>query len=43
MHVQVVNEDQPAVRVQNITETSSDNVVEDGFTAAALAVGDVDP
>lgn len=43
MHVQVVNEEQPAVRVQNLVETSNDDVATDGFTAAALAGGDVDP
>jgi preprotein translocase subunit SecA len=42
MHVQVVNEEAPVLRVQNLTETSSDNVVTDGFTAAALASDDVD-
>jgi preprotein translocase subunit SecA len=43
MHVQVINEDQPAVQVQNLTETSSDDVSMDGFVSAALAGGDVDP
>lgn len=43
MHVQVVNEEQPAVQVQNITETSSDDVSSDGFVSAALAGGNVDP
>jgi len=43
MHVQVVSEEQPAVKVQNLVETSSDDVNDDGFTAAALAGGDVDP
>ena len=43
MHVQVVNEEQPAVQVQNLTETSSDDVSTDGFVAAAIAGGDVDP
>ena len=42
MHVQVVNEDQPAVTVQNLTETSSDDVTEDAFHAAAHAGGDFD-
>ena len=42
MHVQVVAEEQPAVQVQNLTETSADNVVDDGFTTAAVASG-VDP
>jgi preprotein translocase subunit SecA len=42
MHVQVVNEEQPVLKVQNLTETSSDNVTTDGFTAAALASDDVD-
>ena len=43
MHVQVVNEEQPAVQVQNLQETSSDDVETDGFVQAALAGGDVDP
>ena len=43
MHVQVVQEDQPAVQVQNIQETSSDNVQTDGIAGAAIAGGDVDP
>jgi preprotein translocase subunit SecA len=43
MHVQVINEEQPAVRVQNLVETSSDDIETDGFTSAALAGGDVDP
>ena len=43
MHVQVVNEEQPAMQVQNLTETSSDDVSTDGFVAAAIAGGDVDP
>ena len=43
MHVQVVNEEQPAVKVQNLVETSSDDVDDDVFTAAALAGGDIDP
>ena len=43
MHVQVVNEDQPTTRVQNIVETSSDDSDVDGFTAAALASGEIDP
>ena len=42
MHVQVVNEEAPALRVQNLTETSSDNVDTDGFTAAARVSDDVD-
>ena len=42
MHVQVVAEEQPAVQVQNLTETSADNVVDDGFATAAVASG-VDP
>ncbi len=42
MHVQVVNEEQPVLKVQNLIETSSDNVTTDGFTAAALASDDVD-
>ena len=43
MHVQVVAEEAPALRVQNLLETSSDNVQPDGFREAALASGDVDP
>jgi preprotein translocase subunit SecA len=43
MHVEVVAEEQPQLRVQNLTITSNDDVAEDGFTAAALAGGDVDP
>ena len=43
MHVQVVAEDQPAVRVQNVQESSSDDVRADGFVQAARAGGDVDP
>ncbi len=43
MHVQVVQEEQPAVRVQNLTETSNEDVQTDGFTAAALVGDDVDP
>jgi preprotein translocase subunit SecA len=43
MHVQVVNEDQPAVTVENLTETSYEDVTEDAFHAAALAGGDIDP
>jgi preprotein translocase subunit SecA len=42
MHVQVVNEEAPVLRVQNLTETSSDNVDTDGFTAAARVSDDVD-
>ncbi|MEY3807006.1 MAG: preprotein translocase SecA subunit [Actinomycetota bacterium] len=43
MHVQVVHEEQPAVQVKNLVETSSDDFDDDGFTTAALAGGDVDP
>ena len=43
MHVEVVAEEQPQLRVQNLTITSNDDIAEDGFTAAALAGGDVDP
>ena len=43
MHVQVINEDQPAVQVQNLTEFSSDDVESDGLVSAARAGGDVDP
>lgn len=39
MHVEVVSQDQPALKVQNLTETSSDDVEEDGFTTAAIAAG----
>jgi len=42
MHVQVVADDQPAVQVQNLTETSADNVSDDAFASAAVASG-VDP
>ena len=42
MHVQVVNEDEPSVVVRDVHETSSDNVSNDGFRAAAVAEG-VDP
>jgi hypothetical protein len=31
------------VQVRNLTETSSDDVSTDGFVAAAIAGGDVDP
>jgi preprotein translocase subunit SecA len=43
MHVQVVTEEQPAVRVQNVQESSSDDVQTGGFVQAALAGGDIDP
>ena len=43
MHVQVVTEETPALRVQNMQEISSDNVQADGFVEAARASGDVDP
>ena len=43
MHVQVVQEQAPAVQVQNLVETSSDDVEDNGFTTAALAGGDIDP
>jgi preprotein translocase subunit SecA len=43
MHVQVVSEEQAAVQVQNLQETSSDDVAPDGFVQAAIAGGDVDP
>jgi preprotein translocase subunit SecA len=43
MHVQVVSEEQTAVQVQNVQESSSDDVQADGFVQAALAGGDVDP
>ncbi|MFM7262472.1 MAG: SEC-C metal-binding domain-containing protein, partial [Acidimicrobiales bacterium] len=43
MHVQVVMEQDDSTRVRDITVTSSDNVVSDGFVEAARAGGDVDP
>jgi len=43
MHVQVVREDSDGVTVRNITETSHEDEFADGFTAAALAGGEVDP
>ncbi|MFM9225069.1 MAG: SEC-C metal-binding domain-containing protein, partial [Actinomycetota bacterium] len=43
MHVQVVREDSDGVTVRNITETSHEDEGADGFTAAALAGGEVDP
>ncbi|CAB4596658.1 unannotated protein [freshwater metagenome] len=43
MHVQVVQDEAPAIQVQNLTETSSDNVSEGGFTTAARASSDIDP
>jgi preprotein translocase subunit SecA len=42
MHVQVVSDDEPSVVVRDIQETSSENVSNDGFLAAAAAEG-VDP
>ncbi len=43
MHVEVIREDAQAPVVRDIVETSSDDVDADGFIAAALAGGDVDP
>jgi len=46
MHVQVIRNDAPAVTVQNVQQSSSDNVQPDGFSAAAQAAaasGDIDP
>jgi preprotein translocase subunit SecA len=46
MHVQVIHNDAPAPTVQNVQQTSSDNVQADGFAAAAqsaAANGDIDP
>jgi preprotein translocase subunit SecA len=46
MHVQVVRNDAPAITVQNVQQTSSDNLQPDGFAAAAQAAaasGDIDP
>jgi preprotein translocase subunit SecA len=46
MHVQVIRNDVPAPTVQNVQQTSSDNIQPDGFAAAAHAAaasGDIDP
>ncbi len=43
MHVEVIREDDQAPVVRDVVETSSDDVDADGFIAAALAGGDVDP
>lgn len=43
MHVQVVQEEAPGARVQNIIETSNEDVEVDGFLSAALASDDIDP
>jgi preprotein translocase subunit SecA len=46
MHVQVVRNDEPAPVVQNLQQTSSDNVATDGIAAAARAAaasGEIDP
>jgi preprotein translocase subunit SecA len=46
MHVQVIRNDAPAPTVQNVQQTSSDNVQPDGFSAAAQAAaanGEIDP
>jgi preprotein translocase subunit SecA len=46
MHVQVARNDAPAITVQNVQQTSSDNLQPDGFAAAAQAAaasGDIDP
>ena len=45
MHVQVVRNEAPAPAVQNVQQTSSDNVVTDGFAnaaKAAVAAGEID-
>ena len=46
MHVQVVRNEAPAPAVQNVQQTSSENVTTDGFAAAAraaAAAGEIDP
>ena len=46
MHVQVIRNDAPALTVQNVQQSSSDNVQPDGFSAAAQAAaasGEIDP
>lgn len=44
MHVQVIRNDVPAPTVQNVQQTSSENVQPDGFSAAArAAVASGDP
>ena len=43
MHVQVVNESAPAVRVENVTETGTEDALSSGFVSAALASDDIDP
>jgi len=46
MHVQVIRNDAPAPMVQNVQQTSSDDVQTGGFAAAAQAAsssGDMDP
>jgi preprotein translocase subunit SecA len=46
MHVQVIRNDEPAPTVQNVRQTSSDNIEPGGFAAAAqvaAANGDIDP
>jgi preprotein translocase subunit SecA len=46
MHVQVIRNDAPALTVQNVQQSSSDNVQPDGFSAAAqvaAASGELDP
>jgi preprotein translocase subunit SecA len=46
MHVQVVRKEAPAPVVQNVQQTSSDDVLANGFTnaaKAAMAAGDVEP
>ncbi len=46
MHVQVVRKEAPAPMVQNVQQTSSDDVLANGFTnaaRAAMAAGDVEP
>jgi preprotein translocase subunit SecA len=46
MHVQVIRNEAPAPVVQNVQQTSSDDVLTSGFTAAAraaMATGEIDP
>ncbi|MDP9463756.1 MAG: SEC-C metal-binding domain-containing protein, partial [Actinomycetota bacterium] len=46
MHVQVIRNDAPTSTVQNVQQSSSDNVQSGGFSAAAQAAaasGDIDP
>ncbi|MCU1400746.1 MAG: secA, partial [Acidimicrobiales bacterium] len=46
MHVQVVRNDEPAVLVQNVQQSSADTAQSSGFASAAqasIAAGDTDP